>query len=283
MLTPTSPEAYAGVIPRVICADMDGTLLNSQSAIPEGFWPLLDELRVQSIPFVVASGRQYQSLCHIFGAYAKNMPIIADNGAYVMYGGEEISSRVLSREFVVSTVTYLHELIAEGAPIALVVAGKKYGYIENEDPIFMSYVQHYYHSRKLCADILDYDDEIVKIAIFDFSGAQTGVFPQLRHLQRTHEVVLSGEQWVDIMDPRVNKGEATREILAAFNVKPSETAAFGDFFNDKEMLESVGLSFLMANGHPELRSSARFVAPSNDEAGLIQTVWTMLGQTSTQR
>ena len=34
---------------RLIVADMDGTLLDGDSNIPDGFWPLLDELHAMGV------------------------------------------------------------------------------------------------------------------------------------------------------------------------------------------------------------------------------------------
>jgi len=38
------------------------------------------------------------------------------------------------------------------------------------------------------------------------------------------------------------------------------------------MLEAAGWSFAMANAHPDVRAAARFVAPSNDDDGVLATL-----------
>ena len=40
---------------RLIVADMDGTLLDGDSNIPDDFWPLLDELHAKGVEFVPAT------------------------------------------------------------------------------------------------------------------------------------------------------------------------------------------------------------------------------------
>ena len=43
---------------KLIAADMDGTLLDSQKRLPEGFFSLVHTLRERGVRFAPASGRQ---------------------------------------------------------------------------------------------------------------------------------------------------------------------------------------------------------------------------------
>ena len=54
---------------------------------------------------------------------------------------------------------------------------------------------------------------------------------------------------------------------------PSELMAFGDANNDKDMLEFAEHSYVMANSHDQsLFDIAKFIAPSNDEQGVLQII-----------
>ena len=48
--------------------------------------------------------------------------------------------------------------------------------------------------------------------------------------------------------------------------------AFGDTYNDIEMLEAVGYGFLMENGSPELRSRVPYLGPANTEYGVARVL-----------
>lgn len=48
--------------------------------------------------------------------------------------------------------------------------------------------------------------------------------------------------------------------------------AFGDYWNDVEMLEWAGESFAMENADPQVRTHARYIAPSNAEDGVARTI-----------
>ncbi len=111
-IQPTDPSVYlSGIDPRLVVTDMDGTLLDADSNIPERLWPLLREMKERGIVFAPASGRQYFTLASLFEREIEGMPIIAENGGFVVRDGKEISSITLDRDFVVSTVELLRTLI----------------------------------------------------------------------------------------------------------------------------------------------------------------------------
>ena len=115
-------------------------------------------------------------------------------------------------------------------------------------------------------------DRICKIAIFDTEDAQINTYMHVKHLNDSFKVSLSGHQWVDIMNPTVNKGEAMRLIQKKYNISYDETMAFGDYLNDYEMMQTCYYSYAMENAHEDLKAICNFNAPSNDEFGVITTI-----------
>ena len=269
--TPAS-EYLPGLDARLIVTDMDGTLLDGDANVPERLWPLLRIMRERGAIFAPASGRQYHTLAAIFSPEISGMPIIAENGSYVVRDGAEISSLPLDREFVTMAVERLRELVSRGRNLGIVLAGKRAAYVERSDPEFMEQVETYYHSNEILEDQLDTDDDIIKIAIYDFDDAETGTYPHIADMGETHAVVVSGEHWIDIMDTRVNKGSAVKALQQELGITPAQTVAFGDYLNDLEMLEASGASFATANAHPDVIAAARWVAPANTEEGVIDVL-----------
>jgi len=77
--------------------------------------------------------------------------------------------------------------------------------------------------------------------------------------------------WVEIYPEGVSKGSAVNEMLKTLNVKREMTAAIGNDFNDTDMLEEVGLSFVVANSPEKLKARFRNVS-SCKESGFSQAV-----------
>ncbi|WP_189819102.1 Cof-type HAD-IIB family hydrolase [Streptomyces olivaceoviridis] len=226
---------------RLIVTDMDGTLLDDAKRIPDGLWPMLAELRRRGVLFSPASGRQYATLFRQFEEVAEGMVFIAENGTYV---------------------------VRDGA----VVCGKRAAYVERTDEAFLAEVRKYYVEHRIVEDVTAVDDEMIKVALFDFGSAEHTTAPALAEFAATHQVVVSGEHWVDVMNRTADKGTALRGLQRALGITPAQTMVFGDYLNDLEMLDAAEWSFAMAGAHPEVIRRARHLAPSNNDDGVLRTV-----------
>ena len=61
-------------------------------------------------------------------------------------------------------------------------------------------------------------------------------------------VAVAGADWVDIMNPGIHKGAALLRLGERLGVLPEGMMAFGDTFNDAEMLKAAKYGFLVENG-----------------------------------
>lgn len=255
---------------RLIAVDMDGTLLDAEGRVPDALWPLLEELRERDIHFAPASGRQLATLQEAFPDHRDELVFIAENGGYVVRAGEEVSSVAMDRDVVDAVLARLADLAAS-EDLGVVLCGKASAYIERTDAAFADEAATYYARLSHVPALADVDDQILKIAVYGFAGGER-VAAALADVRETHQVVVSGAHWVDVMNPGVNKGVALTALQRALGVGPENTAAFGDYLNDLEMLDAAHLSFAMAGAHPDVVDRARFRAPSHTEEGVITTI-----------
>ena len=264
---------------RLIAVDMDGTLLRPDGSMPDGLWALLERLRERKIAFAPASGRQLATLQRMFAGVDAELDYIAENGAYVVRGDAEVSSDAMDPVFAAAVVARLRGLVADGALRAgLVVCGKRSAYIEDTAPQFVAEVEKYYARLEVVPDLLAVSDQILKLAIFDIDGGEAHTAPAFADLRESHQVVVSGRHWVDIMNTTVNKGVALRNLQAALGVTPAQTAAFGDYLNDVQLLQAADWSYAMADAHPDVAAVARFRAGSNAEAGVLTAIEQLIGE-----
>jgi hypothetical protein len=268
-MTTDAAAPWAERVPdiRLVVADMDGTLLDGDGRIPDTFWPVLERMHRRGVYFAPASGRQYATLARLFERVRDGMVVIAENGAFVVRDGVELSSHILETDFVRRLVLRLRSLPT--ADIGVVLSGKKSAYVERNDEAFVSEARKYHVALTTVDDLLLVDDDVVKVAIFDFGDAETGVAPHLADVRDTHQVVVSGEHWIDVLAAGVNKGVAVRELQSQLGVSHDQTAAFGDYLNDIEMLDAAGWSFAMQDAHPDVLAHALYRAPSNRDHGVV--------------
>lgn len=254
----------------LVAADMDGTLLDPDGSIPDAFWPLLPRLAERGVTFAVASGRQYPALAAMFGA-APELALIAENGAFVVRAGTEVSSSTMPRDFVEHIVGFVRKLSGTH-DIGLVWSGRRSAYVERADEAFVAEAGRFYTSLEVVDDLLAMPEPPLKFAVYDFAGAMTGSRAALVDALTPFRVVMSSEHWMDVMDPAVDKGVALRALQQAVGVAPERTMVFGDYLNDAEMMAAAAHSFAMANAHPKILATARHRAPSNRDHGVIRVL-----------
>lgn len=260
---------------RLVALDMDGSLLDDDKRIHPTFWPLLDELLARGVMVCPASGRQYATLRRQVGR--DDLVYVAENGAYVVRDGVELSADLLATSTAHDVVDVVRAEAAAGLDVGTVLCGKRSAYVERTDDRFLDQCRPYYALLEVVDDLRAVDDDVLKVAVYDFGPAERGAGPALSELRRESRVVVSGQHWVDVMSRTVDKGTALRAVQSALGVTRDQTMAFGDYFNDLGMLDAAAWSFAMDNAHPEVRAHARFVAPSNNANGVVRTITSVLG------
>ncbi|MBX0300837.1 Cof-type HAD-IIB family hydrolase [Cryobacterium sp. 1639] len=267
----SAPLAPADI--RLIASDMDGTLLDGDGRVPANFWPLLERILAAGILFSPASGRQYQTLQAVFGDRA-GLVYIAENGTNIVQDGRTIALEPVVPAIIAPVVEWVRATAAAGADLGIVVCGAGSAYIERADEAFVAQVRPYYAALELVDDVIAAAaaDDVLKLAIFDAGRAETRTGPAVIALGLPADVVVSGQNWVDIMRPGANKGKALLHLQKHLGISREQTMAFGDYLNDTELLDAAGHSYAMANAHPSIRARARYQAPSNLDEGVITSI-----------
>lgn len=252
---------------KLIATDMDGTLLDSNKNLPPDFFQLLDRLERNDIKFVVASGRSYTALEPIFKEYCKKSTLICDNGAFIVKNGNVEFVSSIAPEKIRQVIRTCAEKLPGVYPV---MCGTKGIYVSKRSS-FRSQKElgFYYGSRILCDNLEDVTDTIFKIAIYDENDPQKYSFPVLSKIFGGEMALLvSGHLWMDVMNSGINKGAALAKIQNSLGISRDNTMAFGDFYNDIDLLMQAKYSYVMANANDDMKQYGKFTALSNDEYGV---------------
>ena len=261
---------------KLIAADMDGTLLDSAKQLPDGLFPLIRALRARGVRFAPASGRQYYTLYEQFGEIADELIYISENGAMVCDGTEIVSFEAMPAEEVCRAVETVRTLPG----VYAIVSARDGGFYEPAgDADFLRNIAHYSTRRECVPDLLEFvrHEPVCKVALFCAGRAEQVLLPAFARFADTSQIALSGADWVDLMRPGMNKGLAVGALCSRLGITPEECMAFGDYLNDLELLQAVGESYAMENGHETLRAAAKHICPSNDEDGVCRTIRRVFG------
>lgn len=254
---------------KLIATDMDGTLLDENGMLPEGFFDTLERLKEKNIKFVAASGRPYATLYKNFQPKSDYLDYICDNGSYVVLNDKEPVINDLDRNVVHQVIKACDDI----DNVVVILCGVNGAYHRPCPQKFLNEIDKYYIQKHIVDDLYSVDDNIFKIAVCDLSISAENSYKILNPLfGAENKVVVSGALWVDINGKCVNKGAALREIQEAYNISYDETMVFGDFYNDIEMLKEGRYSFVMENANEDMKQYGNFIAKSNREAGVIQAI-----------
>ena len=94
------------------------------------------------------------------------------------------------------------------------------------------------------------------------------------HLAITH----MGADCVEIGPTGIDKGTGLAWLCSHLGVDPADVVAFGDEYNDHEMLRFAGHGVVMANANDQTRALADEIAPSNADDGVAVVIERLLAQ-----
>ncbi|CAM4239671.1 HAD family hydrolase [Bacillus manliponensis] len=246
---------------KVVFFDVDGTLLNEtdRKMLPSTK-EAIEKLIQAGIKVVIATGRPY-SLCEEFKDLGVDT-FISANGALIKSNNTIIHKSVISKETVrdVSafaeqtshSISYFTELFTMNG-------------VASNDERVLTALKETLDLKQYPEKVKSLLEEVYCICLYaDESEAEKFIegFPHLM-FERFHGYVINV-----LEDAKVSKRTAIEKVLAYFGICKSEAVAFGDGFNDIEMLEHVGLGIAMENGNEKLKQQADFVTKKASEDGI---------------
>lgn len=257
---------------RLIASDIDGTLVpDGSSKINPEIFDVILKLKEQGIYFIAASGRQYPSIAKLFAPIKEDIFFIAENGAYIGARGRELISVPMNKEDVKKIVKQAREY--EDCEIFL--SGKEILYIDSKDEEFIKYlVEGYENEVEEVDDLLKVKEEIIKVSIYHkgFNAYEVIGKHMIPLWEERLKVVIAGSEWLDFMAQNVSKGTAIKEIQESLGISKEETMAFGDNFNDIEMLKEAHYSYAIGNAVDEVKEVARFITDTNINDGVLKVL-----------
>lgn len=258
---------------KMIASDMDGTLLNDESRLSNEIIELIKELKKRNIVFVAASGRQYIGMTRFFEKVKDDIYFVAENGSFAVHKEKEIYSSVMDLKLI-------HEVIQEAEKTdqsEILLCGKYYTYTDNPQTKERLQMDTHKYAAKLVKSLYDVEDEIVKVSIMEKNPGKKESYKILYPLFKDKaEIVVSGMLWYDIVNQNVNKGNTIQMIQKSLGITKSETMAFGDNYNDIDMLKAACYSFVMGNAEDGVKKYGKYVIGTNNEGAVAKEIKSVL-------
>ncbi len=252
---------------KLIASDLDGTLLQKGAQqLTLRALELIRRLTDRGICFAAASGRQYDNEVRLFGEVGDRISYIAENGSICIHRGEVVSRTVIDQNLIQRII----DEVKKDGRFEILISREDSCFIEGRDPVFVNHIVNVLkNTTRIVEDVRDVEGPILKIAIGKMEAGPNMVKEYLRYLQGKFQkeirVVTSGNVWIDFIAPGTNKGTALLSLLDRLQIKPEECMAFGDQYNDVEMLQAAGVSYAMANAVSGISEYADYVTDSVED------------------
>ncbi|MEY2783978.1 MAG: hypothetical protein RL277_182 [Planctomycetota bacterium] len=277
-----------------IVLDLDGTLLDDDSRLPERNRQVLLAAHERGVRVMIATGRSNLSSHEIVAELGIDQPAVVFNGAglYCARRQKMLEERTLSGRTLERTLRYAerHALLPVVMCADQKLALPARDAHEEAALAFMSGLKLVGREELLQTEF------VIRVSLFSRDHATSEHFAQQceQSLQQpvyiTHfplNVLASHRsnplQVLDIHAPCLGKGEALRILAEQHGIAPERVVAVGDATNDIPMFERAGLSVAMENGMAEARAVARRVIGSNNSDALAQLVEELFLSSNSER
>ena len=262
---------------KIAFTDIDGTLLNKDRETSDELKTAVGQLVKKEIPFVLISSRMPSAMHHIqIDLQIQHTPLICYNGGLVLVDGKSIHST----EIEVDVVEYLAELNAD-KNFHISLYNHDDWYVESMDfwakreenntkvsPIVkpIEAVVEHWKTQQLGVHKI--------MCMGDKSEMDKVVNALYKRFAKRLNLYRSKDTYIEIASKEISKLTGIKTLLAAkypdFSLK--NCIAFGDNYNDIEMLEAVRVGVAVRNAKPDVLAIADVVTDSNHEDGVAKSL-----------
>lgn len=251
----------------LIAIDLDGTLLTSEKRVHAASAEAIHEAIATGVTICLASGRLPLSIREFQQEIGFKGPIIGNNGAIVEAPDRTLIAEHRLPRSVVETVLAMEPDVP--ADFTYYSWNELYRVSRSDVSDQLSDAARHTRARVLPrGEILD--RTIHKVLIVADAREIAGLRQRLEASLggADYSFTESEPEFLEILPRQVHKGSALTELAAHLGVPLSRVAAIGDYLNDLEMLQTVGISGCPQRAHPAIKQVAKVQVPNANEGGV---------------
>jgi Cof subfamily protein (haloacid dehalogenase superfamily) len=268
---------------RLIALDIDGTLLDEHSQLPEMNREAVAAAAARGIEIALVTGRRYDFATPIAQQFPCPLTMIVNNGALVKSsGGETQYVNLLPRHIAARVI----DAAADFRDLASVCFNRPrenqviYERIDWDDPLRGAYFRR---NRDFLAQMSPLQDCLTEDPI---QVMYTGYANEVREAEAFLSRLAFAAEFsvamtiydkrdfglVDVVARGCSKGATLADWVRRRGWSREEVMAIGDNLNDLEMLQFAGLPVVMGNSVPELKSLGWPETLSNEQGGVAAAI-----------
>ena len=253
---------------KIILSDIDGTFLKDDKTATDLHAKAIKAVIDKGLQFVFVSARMPEAIYPITDALGMNhTPVISYGGGYVLTEREEVlfdkKISAIDTRKILAALNDWHDITIN------FYTGRRW-FVEMID----KRVQLEMDITSATAELANFADLLAenilpnKILIMCEPSTCAAMESTLGENFPALNIVRSAPTLLEIMDKSVSKATGINALLKHYGIALSEAVAFGDNYNDAEMLKLIPQSVAMANAPDAVKKLAAAVTDSNEESGI---------------
>ena len=266
---------------KLLALDLDGTLLTSDKRITKNTVKNINKARKRGLKVIIATGRDYSSAKLIAQKLQLKLPIITNNGAYIVnsLNDEVIFEKRLNNRVLLEIIDILDRY-----ELKYMIRNESYSFGSYKPKMSMLFrflnIQALRHLWLLRSSYKSMDDaeikkhikekkiEPLKIFVHGKKVDTDNVELELVKTFKDEIGITTSGYGIEILPKKISKASGLEILTPILGVDKDEVMAIGDNFNDLEMIKYVGLDIAMGNAPNEIQKHAKFVTETNDNDGV---------------
>ncbi len=266
---------------KLICIDMDGTLLNRNHEVSKENKEALKEALKKGVRIAISTGRVFPTIEIYSKLLGIDVDVICSNGSYIKERNSEeiifkstLSENLLDRIYsMIRRYNFLAyfdttEGIISETKIPDNDSYKLMNSWVNEEKIKLYEISDFKEAFS------DEKHSILKVILIQTKTSKTfeDAKEDLDEISKIADLAYSWGGAIEIMEKGTTKGNAVKMLAEKLNIKKEEIICIGDSGNDLSMLREAGLSVVMGNASDKIKEYADFVTDTNENSGVAKAI-----------
>jgi Cof subfamily protein (haloacid dehalogenase superfamily) len=260
--------------PALLALDLDGTLIDG-ATLRMGV-ATIDAVRAAmraGVQATIVTGRMFAAALPFARELAIAGTIVCYQGAaiYDIESGERLRHVPLAHDVAIRVVRaaqadgfhvqlYEHDRFFVQRPLSRY--GELYAHVSGVPPIVVDSLEERFAGR-----------DSTKVVIVADPPLAAQYIPRVEAVVGDDAYVTRSQpEFIEILDPRVDKGEALRFVAERLGIPLARTLAIGDSWNDLPLLRAAGFGVAMASAPPELCATADAVVADAAHDGVAEAI-----------
>ncbi|MCF0238350.1 MAG: HAD family hydrolase [Sphaerochaetaceae bacterium] len=258
---------------KLLCCDVDATLVNDLKTIPEENIKAIQKAYEKGVHFTILSGRNTPSVRSYLNEIGIRETVPALGGCIVQsWNGDLIAEHTIEKS--IAKAIFL-DMLKNNCTT----------FLYNKDTWYLNPGNDYwakseYNATKTVGNIVDIPTLLNtlspnKMLLADLNTEKVIKAKEIIDSKYSNYVdtFLSSPSFLEIMPKGVNKGQAVKDLCSYYKISEKEVMVIGDYYNDLHMFKVAGISVAMANSPDDVKTFSTWVTTKdNNNGGVAEAI-----------